>query len=102
MTENNYDLFKYRYILDSDKLIYLEDSNKDKYMNKLLKFRSPLFCQGDKICNKCAGELYYKLGIMNVGLVANNIGSVIMNKALKQFHDLSIKLKEINIDDFIE
>lgn len=101
LNEENYDLFKYRFIITGNSLTMLDDDNKDKFINKVVNFRSPLFCTGDKICNACAGNLYYYLGIKNAGLTANVIGTTITNKALKKFHDLSIHLKTINLDDYI-
>lgn len=61
-----------------------------------------MFCQGDKICNVCAGELYYQMGIENIGLISNIIGSSITTLALKQFHDTSIKLQEIDVFNYID
>lgn len=60
-----------------------------------------MYCRNSIICNKCAGELYYKLGIENVGLVSNVIGSSMTTLALKAFHDTSVKLKEINVLDYV-
>jgi len=102
LTDDNYDLFKYRFILTTKGLIELNDQNKNSFINKSVKIRSPLYCKNDKICNKCAGNLFYKMGIKNVGLVTNQIGSTILNKSLKAFHDLTVKLKKIDIDDYID
>ena len=102
ITKDNYKLFLYRYIQKGNQLILLTEDNKTQFFNKVCNIRSPLFCTNDKICNVCAGELYYKLGIKNVGLVSNTVGSALLNKSLKMFHDMTIKLSEINIDNYID
>lgn len=101
LTDKNFNLFKYRYMDINGKYILLTPDNKKDYLNKLVKFRSPLYCKSDKLCNKCAGELFYMLGINNIGLVSNNVASKIMNMALKAFHDMSIKLKEVDPENYI-
>ena len=42
------------------------------------------------------------MGIDNVGLISNVIGTSMTTLELKRFHNSSIKLKEINIFDYIE
>jgi hypothetical protein len=101
LTEKNYNLFLYRYILDNNSLVMLDNDNKDKYVGKIVDMRTALFCKDDNICSKCAGELYYKLGIRNVGLLTNGIAGVLLNLSMKSFHNSTIKTKELNILDFI-
>ena len=60
-----------------------------------------MYCKDEHICNKCAGDLYYKLGIDNVGLISNVIGSSMTTLALKLFHDTSIKLKEVDFEEYL-
>ena len=98
---SNYDMFKYRFIYENGKFIELNDTNKDKYINKFIKIRSPLFCKSDKFCNRCSGNLYYKEGIENIGLLTIAIGGVILNNSMKSFHDSTVKLAKINIEDYI-
>jgi hypothetical protein len=72
----------------------------EKYMGKTVKMRSPLYCLGgETICNKCAGEGFYNLGIENVGLTTSSIGSNLLNRYMKAFHDATTKLVSINVDD---
>jgi hypothetical protein len=59
--------------------------------------RSPLYCLGGEvICNKCAGEGFYNLGIENVGLTTSSIGSNLLNKYMKTFHDATVHMIEID------
>jgi hypothetical protein len=93
------DIFVYQYIQEKDgSLIMLTDDNKEKYMNKEIDIRSPMYCINDKICNRCAGERYYLLGINNAGLTSGKISGNLLNARLKARHDVSIKMDEIDMD----
>lgn len=84
LTNSNKGLLLNRYIIDNGKKVLLTEDNNSKYVGKEIALRSPMFCQGEKICNVCAGELYYQMGIENIGLISNIIGSSITTLALKQ------------------
>jgi hypothetical protein len=92
----------FRYALVNGKEVLLDYSNMDDFVGKKVKFRSPMFCKGDKICNKCAGELLYKLDLRNAGLFSNVIGGVLQGKSMKMFHDSTIKVTDINYSDYID
>src|SRR5690606_5647941 len=68
ITEKNKEDFLYRFLLKGSQHIMLTPEEIDKYVGKVVKLRSPMYCLGDKLCNYCAGDLYYRLGIRNVGL----------------------------------
>lgn len=102
LTEYNIKQFMYRYVQKGTKFVMLDGENLDSFIGRRVQMRSPMFCTSEKICSKCAGELYFKMGITNVGLLTNRIGTKIMNLALKAFHDTSIKHTKINISDYIE
>lgn len=99
LTESNHMLFLYRYIVEGNKLVLLDDETIKKYIGRKVNMRDPIYCTNDKFCNVCAGDLYYKLGIEYIGLTSPKISSSIMNKSLKKFHDTSIKLTKINVED---
>ena len=101
LNKNDAKLFNYRYIKDKDKEVLLTPDNIDSYIGKPIKMRSPLYCTGDKFCNKCVGELYNRMGLTNAGLIANKSGTSLMQYSLKQFHDSSIKIHNINYEEFI-
>jgi hypothetical protein len=102
MNEKNYKLFLYRYIAEGNKLIQLDNNNIKNYIGKVIHLRSALFCQSEKLCSKCAGELYYKLGIKNIGLTTAKLSSSLLNLSMKVFHDTTLDLYKINYLDFIE
>jgi len=70
----------------------------EENMGVKFEMRSPLYCTTDKICSKCAGELYYSLGFRNIGGLLSRMTSNLLAASLKLRHDMSIKTKEI---DFI-
>lgn len=95
------DLFIDRYIVDNGNLVLLTSQNIGSYTDKEIQLRSPMVCKGDKICNKCAGELFYKLGVKNAGLLNDTMAGVLMNKSMKKFHDATVKFTKIEISDYI-
>lgn len=103
ITKDNYNLLKERYIVTAKGNVLLTDETKDTFMDKTVNLRSPMFCKSKTgICNVCAGELYYKLGIKNVGLILNLVGGALVTLSLKSFHNLSVSLNSIDIDKFID
>lgn len=105
ITDKNKNMFKYRYIFDpsnSKKLIYLTADNLDSYVGKEIKLRSPLYCKGETVCSKCAGELFYKLDMPNAGLLTSTYSGILMNRSMKTMHDASIKFSKIDFEKFIK
>lgn len=91
--------FLYRYIIEGDKYILLEPENINKYVGRKLKMRSPMYCIGKKLCRRCAGLMYEKLGITSVGMTASRAASTLMNLSMKKFHDSSVKMEPIDINN---
>jgi hypothetical protein len=102
LNKGNSSMFMYRYIKEGTRLTLLTSDNISNYFNKVVNVRTPMYCTGKKYCSKCAGELYYKLGIMNTGIIANRIGTSLLNASLKAFHDMSLKVVELDIEKYIE
>jgi hypothetical protein len=94
-------MFLYRYIVEGGKYKLLDDSNIDQYVGKVVSLRSPMLCTGDKICNICAGELYYKMGIENIGLLSNTASGNLMNLSMKKVHDSTVKFIKIDASKYI-
>lgn len=92
----------YRYIIEGDKLVLLTPDNINSYIGKKIKLRTPLYCKANHFCNKCMGELYYLMNLQNVGLTASRVGTALLNESLKAFHDLTLKIVNINVFDYIE
>ena len=101
ITKKNKQDYLYRYIVEGGKLVLLNRSNIDRYIGKLVHMRSPLYCTSAKKCNMCYGDKPYMVGIRNVGLTFGLIGSKFINLSMKAFHDSSIKLNKINVEDIL-
>lgn len=96
------DMFIDRYISEGGELKLLTKENINNYVGKKVMLRSPMYCKSEKICSKCAGELFYRIGIKNAGLLTSTFSGSLMNLNMKAFHDASIKYKDIDINDFIK
>ena len=101
ITKQNKDKLKNRYIIEGNNLIELTVEKIDSYIGKTVKLRSPMYCIGKKLCNKCAGNSFYNQGIKNIGLATSSIGSCFLNFLMKAFHDSSLKLVEVDVNDLI-
>ncbi|PTU25906.1 hypothetical protein Goe21_02840 [Bacillus phage vB_BsuM-Goe21] len=102
LNKGNANMFMYRYIVENNKLVLLTSDNINNYIGKIVNVRSPLYCLSKQYCSKCAGELYYRLGIRNVGIISNRIGTSLLNASLKAFHDMTLKVVNLDIDKYIE
>ena len=94
--------YLYRHYKEGGALKEITPDSFGDVKGKTLQMRSPLFC-GNKqyICAKCAGSMYYRMGVQNIGLIAGRIGTTLMNASLKAFHDTSLKRKRINISEYV-
>ena len=100
LTDKNIDGWMYSYIVDNGRLVELTSENKNKYLNKEVKIRFSAFCEAKDghFCNKCAGNLFYRLGIDNVGSATPQIPSKIKNLLMKKFHDSVINFSDMDIE----
>lgn len=90
----------YSYIVDGDNLVELTSETLPKYLNKTVKFRFSSLCEWHeegKICNACAGNLFYRLNFINVGTAMPQVASTMKNSRLKQFHNSTIRLHEMDV-----
>lgn len=85
----------------NDKWIELTPEVIDMFIGKEVQMRSPLYCESEKYCNKCLGNLFNRMGINNVSLTAPIMFRELMAKSMKAFHDASIKTIKIKMDDYI-
>lgn len=91
-----------RFIKEGGKLIELTHQNIGSYIGKTVQMRSIMYCNNDHICSKCAGSLFSKLGIKNIGTVVSNMSGSLLNLSLKSFHSSAVSFDKINIEDYIE
>lgn len=102
ITPQNKRQIQYTWIREGDKEILLTPKNIDNYVNKTVMMRTPMTCLDDKICSKCAGQLFYMMGIKNAGLFTAQISYSDLNLGLKAKHDATVNLYKINPDDIIQ
>lgn len=97
LTDQNIDDCMYNYIIEGNHLVELNSKNRDKYLNKTVKMRFSSLCESKTgICNKCAGNLYYRLDIKNVGLSASILASTLKNLSMKSFHSSVVTTIEMD------
>lgn len=89
----------YSYIVEGNKLVELTSLNMDSYRGKYVNIRYSSLCKSKKyICEACAGTLFRRLNITNIGLALPAIPSKIKNLAMKSFHDSTKKVRDMNVE----
>lgn len=89
-----------RYIIDNGKLVLLSSETIKKYIGKVVKLRSIMYCGCDYgVCLTCAGLSFKKIGIEVVGLTGNALTGSLVNLKMKSFHDTSVKTNTIDLND---
>lgn len=96
--EDSIDRIMYCYVLEGNKLVEITSENRDHFIGKKgAKIRFASLCEAKNgICSKCAGNLWYRLGFTNVGVMTPQIPSKYKLKAMKSFHDSQVKLTEMD------
>lgn len=97
-SDQRIDDYMYSYVIKNDGSLELIDSTtRDKYDGKTVKLRFASMCKSKTgICNMCAGELYYKIGLMNIGMAMSQVASILKNICMKAFHDSTINTTKID------
>jgi DNA-directed RNA polymerase beta' subunit len=103
ITKHNSKDMLYTYIDDgSGQLKMLDKDNISSYIGQNVMMRSPMTCTTDKICSKCAGNLFYMLDVKHAGLFATQISHAALNLGLKAKHNSLVELYTFNPDNLIE
>ena len=101
LTNDNIEDYYYQNIVTKNGYEPLTRKNKDKFINKKVIIRSPMFCANDKICSVCAGRRFYIMGIKNIGLTTGRISNTLLNASMKNFHEAKVKFDEVDIEDLL-
>lgn len=101
LTNRNAKDFEYRYIVEGSKLVCLTPEIMQNYIGKTVHMRTPMYCLGDKTCNMCAGEMNYKLGILNIGLGCSKVATTLLRLGMKKFHISNLKSTQIDVNDML-
>ncbi len=102
---NQKELYLYRYIYDeNDKIILLSPDVIEKYLDKPLRMRTPLYCFGvgneRKICNICFGDSYRRIGIDKAGFTTTQISGTILNLSMKKMHSMNTKTYSLDVKKY--
>ena len=68
-------------------------------MGKTVQIRLPDFCIGKKLCNCCAGDRYYLLGINNAGLTFGRVSNSTLRAKMKKSHDSTVRTYVLKADE---
>lgn len=98
VTDKNIGLIMYCYVINDDgSLTEITSENRDKFIGKTIKLRFSSMCESKEgICNKCAGNLFYRLGIRNIGAATPQIPSRLKVLSMKLFHDDQLNFVEMD------
>lgn len=104
---NKKDDLMYRYVMEGTRPVLITKDNVNKYLNKEIKLRSPMFCRHKEgLCSICAGELPFAMAQsekVDLGIQIVYIGSTILNAFMKRTHDMKQKMYEIkDLNDFLD
>ena len=87
LNKDNINLYMYSYIVEGSRLVELNSENMDYYTGKTVKMRFSSLCEHKGgFCNKCAGNLYYRIGVQNIGVTTPQLMSKLKNLFMKKFH----------------
>lgn len=89
VTNNNKRYILYRNLNVGGKTVLTTPENIDQFVGKTVQMYSPQCCKNRTICAKCAGRLFYNLGVRNIGLLTTDVTDKLLNLKLKSKHDLS-------------
>lgn len=99
LTKDNIGRWMYSYIIEGSKLVELTSEVKNKYLGKTVKVRFSGLCESKTgVCNKCMGNLYYRLHKENVGASMSQIASIRKNIAMKAFHDSTQSFYDMDLE----
>lgn len=101
LTSKNVDMWMYSYIKEGSTLTELTSKNRDKYLNKKVKFRFASLCEYKDpscFCNKCIGNLFYRIGVNNIGTSMPVIGSTLKNRSMKSFHNSQVTTHKLDLN----
>lgn len=98
LTPKTIGMYMYSFIIEKGSLVELNSKNMSKYSGKTVKMRYSSLCESKTgICNACMGNLFYKLGTKDVGLLTTIIPNTIMNASMKKFHNQQIEIIDMDL-----
>lgn len=104
--ESNYKEFIGRYIFTDEKsvnMIVLKEENKDNFIGKRVRMRSPMTCeQKDGYCFRCVGDLFRSLDLKAIGALPLELGAAFLTLSMKSMHGTAMKTYKItDLNEFV-
>lgn len=101
VTPDSWNLYEYHYVNDNGKLVRLDHTTREKYINKPIKMRLPGCCIGKKLCNICGGDRYYMMNMKNIGLTNSRLSNSLLRSRMKAAHDATVRLWSTTVDNCV-
>lgn len=99
LTDKNIQEFMYCFVVQGSRLVEITSENKNSFIGKTVKLRFSTMCESKNgICEKCAGTLFTRLGIENIGVATYQMASKQKNVSMKFFHDSTVNLAEMDVE----
>ena len=100
LTPKNIADYMYCYVIKpGGDLELIDTSTRDKYIGKRVKLRFSSMCESKTgICNKCAGELFYKLNEKYIGITLAQIPDTMKLRCMKGFHNATIQYNTMDVE----
>ena len=100
VNKDNINTLNGRYILEDGKLVLTNPQVLEKYLNKTISLRSPLYCQtkNNQICPICFGTLAEKLDATRLGILAAGVINLITINALMKMRHKSTQVNASEVD----
>jgi len=92
LTNVNVRSFFGQFVITNQGPILLNESTMDKFVGKIVKLRSPMFCKtvGGR-CSICAGDMFRELNNKAIGMTVLKVGSGFTTLSMKNMHGTTIK-----------
>lgn len=100
LTKKNISDWMYCYTVSSSgKLVEITSENMNDFIGKTVKMRYSSMCKAKNgICETCAGTLFRRVGITNIGPTVAQVMSSIKNMSMKSFHDSTMNLVDVDLN----
>lgn len=102
LTKDNISNWMYSYYVQNGNLVEITSENYEKLIGKTVNMRYSSLCERSKdgcVCEACAGTLFRRAGIANAGLISMVMMSSVKNRAMKAFHDSTLKLVKLDVNE---
>lgn len=87
VTKKNAKLLEYRYIIDNGHKVCLKPGVIEKYYDKTVDLRTPIYCKSHKLCKTCYGDVMHFYNTPFIGILgAEAIGERGTQEIMKAFH----------------